>query len=236
VTERCEKECKSWKKLNNWQKKPRWLLLALLRLGWLGPAGFTRAGQWNIWLSLLLPLVYTIASSVFSMTGKFDFSVHVPAPAGVLTLFILVAAFLEEVVFRGLILYAFVREWGGTNRGLIGSVLVSSIFFGGMHILDFLSGRPLPNVLLQSIQALFLGIILGTILLVGKSIYPAAFFHGILNLIGYLTFGNRGLEPEPVSWMTLSLLMLPLALFGILLLRAVPYRLAVPGAAPGGTG
>jgi hypothetical protein len=103
-----------------------------------------------------------------------------------------------------------------------------------MHLLDILNGRPLPNVLLQSLQAIFLGIFLGTIVLNTKSIYPAAFFHGILNLAGYLTFGSQGLEPAASGWLTLSLLMAPLAVISIFLLRGTPFRPAVPEAAKGG--
>ncbi|HLE73136.1 MAG TPA: hypothetical protein VI688_02715, partial [Anaerolineales bacterium] len=101
------------------------LLALLFRLGWLGAAGFTRLGRWQTWLLTLLPLAYSIAVSAYAMTGNFDFRFSAAALSGSVTLFILIAAFLEEVAFRGLILHAFVRVWGSTNRGLIKSVLIS---------------------------------------------------------------------------------------------------------------
>jgi membrane protease YdiL (CAAX protease family) len=205
------------------------LLALLFRLGWLRPAGFTRLGRRQTWLLILLPLVYSIAVSAYAMTGNLDFRFSGAAPSGPVTLFILIAAFLEEVAFRGLILQAFVRGWGSTNRGLIKSVLISSLLFGAMHILDFLGGRPLPGVLLQSMEAFLLGIWLATLVLSGKSIYPAALFHAVFNLAAYLSF--NGSEPAPSFWLLLSILMFPLALYGIYLLRGVSRRSVVPATA-----
>jgi membrane protease YdiL (CAAX protease family) len=206
------------------------LLMLLFRLSWLGPAGFTRPGRWSVWLVLLLPLAYSIAVSTYAMTGNFDFSYSDPALAGFAALFLMAHAFLEEVAFRGLILYGFVRRWGSTNRGLIQSVLVSSLFFGAYHIL-YLAGEPLPVVLLRIVFSFLLGILLGTLVLIGKSIYPAAFFHGILNLAAYLNLTGNAIEGTPSSWLWMSLLILPLAGFGIYLLRDVRYRRVLPESA-----
>ncbi|HZD57324.1 MAG TPA: CPBP family glutamic-type intramembrane protease, partial [Anaerolineales bacterium] len=197
------------------------LLGALARLGWLRPAGFASLGQPSLWLVMLLPLVYAIGASAYALTGNFNFGFTDPAQTGLAALFITAAVFLEEVAFRGLVLYAFVRVWGDTNRGLIKSVVVASLFFSSFHLLDFLSGRPLPNVLAQTVEAFVLGIILGALLLVARSIYPAAFFHFALNFAGYLNYAGKGLEDSPSAWLNLSLLLLPLALISIYLLRGV---------------
>lgn len=207
------------------------LLGVLFRLGWLRPAGFTRLGRWQTWLILLLPLAYAVAASAFAFTGKVDFRFSEAGLPGPVVLFIVAAAFLEEAVFRGLILYAFIRAWGSTNGGLLRSVLVSALFFGGMHLLDITSGRPLPDVVLQSLEATFLGIVLGTLVAVGNSIYPAVFFHGVLNLTGYWNLAGAGLGETPAAWLLLSLLMLPLALSGVYLLWRDTRRSIVPGAA-----
>lgn len=198
------------------------LFVVLSRLGWLRSAGFTSLGRWGIWLTTLLVLAFAILASAYAMTGGFEFNLTDPALTGLVILFILTAAFLEEVVFRGLMLHGFVRAWGSTKRGLIKSVLVSSLFFCSIHLLDILGGRPLTAVLLQSLEAIFLGIFLAALVLSGKSIYPAAFFHGVLNIAGYLTFGSKGLEPGTASWLLLSLFMLPLALYGLYLLSGIP--------------
>jgi membrane protease YdiL (CAAX protease family) len=203
------------------------LLAVLAHLGWLHAAGFTRSGLWQTWLLMLPPLVYTIMVSAYAMTGNFDFRITDPVLAGAAALFIMTAAFHEEVAFRGLILHAFVRAWGDTSRGLNLSVLVSALLFGGMHIVNVLGGAPLPEVLLQCVVAFFLGIFLGALVLRSKSIYPAAAFHGLLNLAGYLNLTANGAEGSVSSWLILSALMVPLAVLGMFLLRSVPQRPAV---------
>jgi membrane protease YdiL (CAAX protease family) len=207
------------------------LITVLSRLGWLRTAGFTTPGLGKTWLILLLPLAYSIIVSAYAMTGNFFISTSGPELTGLVAMFILTAAFMEEVAFRGLILHAFVRAWGSTHHGLIKSTVVSSLFFCCIHLLDILSGRPLLNVFLQSLQALFLGVYLGSLVLRGKSIYPAVFFHASFNLAGFFIFGSTGLEPTAVSWLLLSLLMLPLALHGIYLLWGVLHRSVLSAAA-----
>ena len=167
-------------------------LLALLsRLGWLRSSGFTSLGQTRTWLILILPLAYSILALTYAMTGEFVFHFSNQDLTGSVTLFILIAAFLEEVVFRGMILYGLVRVWGDTNYGFIKSVLVSSLFFSSIHLLDFLTAT-LFSVLLQNLETLFLGVFLGALVLYGKSTYPASFFHCILNLLpsGFLAVGR----------------------------------------------
>jgi membrane protease YdiL (CAAX protease family) len=193
-------------------------LAVLYRFGWLRPAGFASPGSWRTWLVTLLLAVFAVLASAYALAGGLDFRSVFPTLTGPVILFILVAAFLEEVVFRGLVLHGFVRAWGGTGRGLVQGILAAALFFASIHLFDFLSGRPLPGVLMQSLAAIILGIFLGALVVGGSSIYPAFFFHGVLNLAGYLIIGNQGVEPSPSAWLLLGLLILPLAVFGVVLL------------------
>jgi membrane protease YdiL (CAAX protease family) len=203
------------------------LLLTLSLLGWLQSAGFTRLGRWQTWLISLLALAFCIPLSAYAMTGSLAFSTPDLALAGFAALFILIHAFLEEVAFRGLILHDFVRVWGGTSRGLVKSVLVSSLLFGAYHII-YILGEPLPIVLVRIVVGFLLGVFLGALVLSGGSIYPAAFFHGVLNLAAYLNLTSNAAEGTTTSWLLLSLVMIPLAAAGFFLLRTVPQRSAVP--------
>jgi membrane protease YdiL (CAAX protease family) len=129
-------------------------------------------------------------------------------------------AFLEEVVFRGLVLHALIRNWGVTNRGIVKSVLVSALFFGGYHIL-YLAGE-LPSVVFpRIIVAILLGILFEALVLRTGSIYPATFFHGMLNVAGYLNLTSNAAAGTASSWLLLSLCLLPLALYGLYLLRGL---------------
>lgn len=196
------------------------LLLIVARLGWSHGAGFSSLGDLRTWLVLLIAIAYSIATSAYAMTGNFHFSQSDPGLAATAIPFILSHAFLEEVAFRGLILHALIRAWGTTDRGITKSVLVSSIFFGGYHIL-YLAGEPLPVVISRIVFSILLGIVFGAFVLKAESIYPAMVAHGILNLAGYLNLTSNGIEGQPSSWLLMSLFMLPLVLYGLYLLRGL---------------
>jgi len=199
------------------------LLIVLSRLNWLRLAGFTSLGERRTWLISLLPLAYAIAASLYAFTGNFDLDFSHPVLIGFASLFIMIHAFLEEVTFRGLILHGCIRAWDSKNRGVLKSILVSSLFFGGMHIV-YLAGEPFPVVLFRIVVATLLGILLGALVLHGRSIYPAVFFHGLLNLAGYLNLSSNATEATLSSWLLLSALMLPIAMFGFYLFRNVPQQ------------
>jgi membrane protease YdiL (CAAX protease family) len=208
------------------------LLAVLARLEWLRPAGLTRPGRWPTWLIVLPLLAYSMAVSTYAMTGGFNFRFSAPALPGVAALFLMTHALFEEVVFRGLVMVAFVKVWGGTTRGLTRSVLVSSLIFAAMHLVNVLGGNPLPVVLLQSAGALFQGILYGALLLRGRSIYPVAILHGLANVAAYVMLtANPSAGTTPSAWLLQSVLMLPLAIIGTYILRDMPQRAIVPGTA-----
>ncbi len=208
------------------------LLAVLSRLGWLLPAGIMRAGRWQTWLIILLLLAYLILASTYAMAGSLDFRFFdevLPAPVA---LFLLTHALFEEIVFRGLVMVAFIAAWGSTTRGLIKSVLLSSLIFAGMHLVNVLGGNPLPIVLLQSVGAFFLGILFSALVLSGKAVYPAAFLHGLGNIGGYLILtANPSAGTTPSAWLLQSVLMFPLAIFGVYILGGVRQRPVVLEAA-----
>jgi hypothetical protein len=69
----------------------------------------------------------------------------------------------------------------------------------------------------KSLETFFLGIWLAVLVLIGYNIYPAAVFHGVLNLAG-LNLILEASEPAPAAWLQMSLWLLPLAAIGIYLL------------------
>ena len=204
------------------------LLVFLSLMGWLGPAGFTRLGNWRAWLVCLLALLYIIPASAYAMTRNLSFGSTDLALTGAAAVFIMIHAFLEEVVFRGLVLYAMISAWGSTKTGITKSVLVSSLLFGCYHLFYLLGGEPFMMVLLRMVVAFLLGIFLAALVLLGSSIYPAVLFHGLLNLAGYLNLTSSGNQENVTGWLFLSLAMLPLAVLGFYLLRDVPRHSSAP--------
>lgn len=202
------------------------LVVLVARLGWLRSMGLAGPGSWRAWLLLPLPLAYAVGAAALAVTGRLDPSDFRPAPAGVVMVFIAAAALMEGMAFRGLIQHALARAWGSRGAGGIRSVVMAALFFGAVHLLDTLGGRPVLSVLLQSAQAVCLGVWLGALVLRTGTQYPAVAFHAAFNLAGYQLFGRQGLEPEPAAWLLLGALLLPLAAVGIWLLRQPPQPAA----------
>jgi len=97
---------------------------------------------------------------------------------------------LEEVVFRGLIQGSIINNFGGKRKGIVISVLLSSIIFGIAHIINI--GENYINfngVIRQVFAATCLGTLFGVVLLRTKNIYPIIFIHSAISffsLIGTL--------------------------------------------------
>jgi membrane protease YdiL (CAAX protease family) len=205
------------------------VLLLLLRLARLRSGGVIHAGRWQTWLVVLFSFVYAAAVSTYSMTGRLDLAFTGQLLPPTVTLFIMTHALLEEVTFRGLILGAFAKGWGTTTTGLVRSVLISSLLFAAMHLINLLSGNPVPVVLWQSVGAFFLGIWLGALRLSGSGIPALALLHAAMNLVAYLNLSvNPAAGSAPAAWMMQSLLMMPLAITGLYLLRGRRQWSAAP--------
>lgn len=134
---------------------------------------FPGAGQ-ALWLVLILPAVYLAAGSVQALLVELFpmgpwhlklFSAMLDnGPASIAGL-VLVAPFVEELLFRGIILRGFLRRYSRVN-----ALLFSSIIFGAAHL-----------NLYQFIGAGVLGLLLGWLYMHFRSILPGMFFHAIYN-------------------------------------------------------
>lgn len=104
---------------------------------------------------------------------------------------ILTSAFLEEILFRGLILGLLLFKYYKTNNGIIKSVVVSGLLFGGIHIINFwtISDTTFQGVFNQVYAASCLGIMYGAVYIKTRSIIILSILHFLSNffaLIGTL--------------------------------------------------
>ncbi|UQS87170.1 CPBP family intramembrane metalloprotease [Nicoliella spurrieriana] len=89
----------------------------------------------------------------------------------------------EEYVFRGLILKALINRFRNANYwGIISAVIISSILFGGMHLINII-GQPVLATILQVITAIIIGIFLAAICIRTKSIIPGMIIHIVSNFV-----------------------------------------------------
>jgi membrane protease YdiL (CAAX protease family) len=202
-------------------------LLLLWGLGWLAPAGITRLGNRRIWLITLLILVYTGMSALLAFFGALRVDLSLNPGTGPVLLHTMLAGVMEEILFRGLILYALVSRWGGTRRGTVSAVLVSAFLFGVLHFFNLLGG-PADITALQVTEAAASGILYGALVLTAGSVWPAVILHSLINLLVNIAVLNEpGFSVTPAQYLTLVLLDIPLVLYGFYLLTRTNLRSAL---------
>jgi membrane protease YdiL (CAAX protease family) len=204
------------------------LLLAVCwRFGWLRPAGITSPGSWQVWLYALAALVYLVLVYWLVFFGDISFELWLFSrveEVGRIVLRQVVVGLVEEIVFRGVILYVLVRVWEKSRRGLAAGVLLSAFLFGALHLLQGFAGRSFGSALLVSLESFVNGIWWGAIVLLGVSIWPTVILHAIANLsILIRLLAVPGFALPGAGFILASLLQLPLiVVFMWLLLRTFP--------------
>jgi membrane protease YdiL (CAAX protease family) len=205
-------------------------ILALLwRLGWLRAAGVARLGTWQVWLVTLGVTAYEIVICLWAFFGSLRLDSIASLNALALPLSGLMAGIVEELVFRGAILYAFVRVWGGSRRGLFQSALLSAVLFGALHAINALFGKALPLALLQILNAMLSAVLYAALVLKGGSVWPIVFWHAALNtVVNVQVAATPGFAETIPGNLLIVLFDLPLLAYGLLLLRRMPLRDVVP--------
>lgn len=92
-------------------------------------------------------------------------------------LFMAVVAFVEEVIYRGIMLH--ILKIKGSRFAIVGS----AVLFGVTHLINALDGKSLYETLLQVLFALVVGLILATIALYTKNILVCIVYHFINNVL-----------------------------------------------------
>ncbi|MBE6826150.1 MAG: CPBP family intramembrane metalloprotease [Ruminococcus sp.] len=87
----------------------------------------------------------------------------------------LCVGFLEELIFRGFLFKAMLRDNVKT------AIVVSSLTFGFGHIVNLLRGEALLETLMQLIYASAIGFCFTVLFYVGKSIIPCIIAHAVVN-------------------------------------------------------
>ena len=204
-------------------------LFVLWRFGWLESSGVTRLGTLSAWLIALVIFAYETVTHLYLFFGKIAFEVSDPIVSTSVTLNTISTGLIEEIPFRGIVLYAFIRLWGDSRRGIIKSVLYSSVIFGGTHLIHIALGRPLPQAILVVISTFLAGIYYAAIVLRWKTIWTVVLLHGLLNaLIELRILETQGFTLTILSLSLIILLHLPVVAYGIYLIFQVPLRPVFP--------
>ncbi len=204
------------------------LLITVLLLslpGWWREAGFIKFESWRV----LLPYLPLILVDVLILGLLFSSStVQVTDPA--LILFGLASfaagAFIEEALFRGVVLRAFLP------RGLMKAALLSALVFSLAHLPNMLAGQSLGETALQLVRAFLVGFAYVAPLAYTRNIWPLVVLHGVINFSSFLATGNITLissQNPPAAQVLIEIGVFGLlALYGFWLLHRVGRKARKP--------
>ena len=165
------------------------LLLVILvsRMKWWREIGYRKAARPAMLLLFLPALVLPI--------GNLTFGIAVSALPALLNFALLAATsgFVEETVFRGLMLRAFLP------RGKWQAVLISTAFFGFTHIINIFAGYEPLYAVIQVCYALAIGFGFGAMVIKGRLLWPLVIAHALGNFFAFINSGEIGLQLYLVS-------------------------------------
>lgn len=191
------------------------LVFLLWRFGWLKVAGVASWGCWKGWAVALVLLIYYLLELIYSFFGELSFDVPTAAVSGLRVPSVFIGGMFEEILFRGVVLYALVSVWGTTRKGVLKAAAISALLFGVIHAVNAISGDP-SEVPGQIAIALFEGIWWAAIVLRWGSVWPTVFIHVVTNwalqtkALGFLDYHGTA-----SSYALAILLELPLILLGV---------------------
>ena len=199
--------------------------LGLSRLHVWREVGFrplARARDLRLYWVPLFPVLPVLAGAVSGLTriGLAQLWVHLAL--AVLT------GFVEEVVFRGLILRSLAA------RGALRAAIVSSVLFGLMHGVNVLYGADPAATLLQVGYATAVGFSFAAVALRTGVIWPLIIIHGLTNAAGFVTAGGTisgGVTSADVLVSALSIV--GFTVYGVIVLRTAESPIARPAAGEG---
>jgi len=164
-------------------------VLLLSRLRWWRVAGFRTPRYSPALFCLLAPcfILITEANSIFYWWNYLPGSAH----ALLFAIFALLVGFVEETYFRGMILRTILQ------RGPWLAAIISSILFGGLHLLHLIEGQNLVATLTQAAWATALGFLFAAVALRTQSILPLIVIHALMDFFAFLAFNGTVIPYTP---------------------------------------
>ena len=143
----------------------------------------------NRW-KLIWPMVLEIVIiSIFGFfgAGGFKYPNYDEIFAGIV-LFFFVGIF-EEFLCRGWLLNEFLERFSKDKKGILFSLIMSSLVFGVMHVTNIITmGQSVSQTIVQIVMATFMGMGLGSIYLRTNNIWTVVLLHGFYDMA--LTFSG----------------------------------------------
>ncbi len=173
------------------------------------------------WWIILPVAIYSLIVYPLLFTGTLALNVNDPNLAGGVACNGFAAGALEELVFRGLILSLWLssdlkdQNLGNAWRAIV----VSALFFSLPHALNLFAGHAEARVIAQLVWSFLLGAVFACLRIVGRSIWPVAVLHGVMNAFVHVNRLGVEVQPSMLGAVALACAPLPLCLYAAILLR-----------------
>ena len=157
-----------------------WLVLSiclvLTLMGAWGKIGLRRpdAPSWKrpVFFAYLLTALL-LALAVFLLNGAQGFALGWRLVVTIFATTFLVG-FFEEVLFRGVVMQGLSARFGAVT-----GLLVTSVLFGAMHLVNWVNGQTLDATVVQCVHAGAAGFLYGALALRTGSLWPSILLHGL---------------------------------------------------------
>jgi uncharacterized protein len=190
-------------------RRPKWGSYAL---SWRAPRG---------WAIILPVAAYLLVVYPLLFTGTLGLNLSQVNVAASVAFNGFAAGALEELVFRGLILSLLL---GGnlddqSPSNVRRAVIISALLFSVPHALNVFVGHAEVRVLAQLVWAFLLGIVFTCLRISGRSVWPVAVLHGVVNAFVHVNRLGVEVQPSLLKAAALAFAPLPLCVYGAILLR-----------------
>lgn len=149
-----------------------------MRFSWCDLAYACRFGWWSLLVTLIV-MICTVSTYQHEGTPLLDDYV---TRVALCALYCLAIGVLEEFTFRGLLMGGLLAAFGGTHKGVVRTVWLTSLIFGLAHVnfaTDFAEPLLATQALLKVLQTGMYSILLCTIVLRTKHLWGASIFHAL---------------------------------------------------------
>ena len=128
------------------------------------------------WPLLAIAGIYMVLNIVYGIIESANF--NIPTILNLAT-FCLLIGITEEFLCRGWLLNEFLERFSNSKKNIVLSIILSSLVFGLMHIVNIGAGQTIVETIIQIINATFLGVFFALIYFKTKNIWSVVLIHAI---------------------------------------------------------
>jgi membrane protease YdiL (CAAX protease family) len=190
-------------------------LVLYWRFGWLKDSGLSRFGTFLVWLVCIPLIVYKVLTWLYAFTGDLSLPISNWNMAWSILTLQLGTSLVEETMIRGLVISAMLIAWGNTKSGQIKTLILSSLYFGMIHLFNLII-RPPGVVLLQALILSLPGLLYAALVMKFNTLWPGIVMHWLTNAaVNIKLIGVGNYQETLPMWLTAAIVTLPLALLAI---------------------